>query len=270
MSDRDTINAHIPLLRRHARMLIGYREAADRVILALLSRPIPGAAEAKTPREAQLALHRAFARCLAATNWETFATAPRGAEAGEPGAIPGLQALSLIRRQVILLADVEKLSFSDIAHILEVSLESVQWHYDEAHAALTAARPARVMIIEDDTVIAMDLSFMVEEAGHDVVAVASREGEAIERGIEAKPDVILSDVQLKEGGSGLEAVRRITSQVDVPVIFITAFPEKLMTGEPFEPTFVITKPYDPATVRTALLQTLSLKRDAGNSAAVAA
>ncbi len=260
MNDLNAINAFIPKLRRHARMLVGHREVADRLLLQIIGKSLVGIDAASSGTQITLTLFRAFARLVAGTNWAAFISAPRIEQPNAGAPIPGLLSLPIFRRQVLLLADVEKFELADVAYILEITEESASWHLAESRAALAAAKPARVMIIEDDPIISMDLAFMVEEAGHEVVAIASRENEAVERAATAKADIILSDVQLKDGGNGLDAVRRITGSFAVPVIFITAFPERLMTGDPLEPAFVISKPYDIDTVRTALLQTLSLMR----------
>ena len=67
---------------------------------------------------------------------------------------------------------------------------------------------------------------------------------------------MLADIQLADDCSGIDAVKDILAQFDVPVIFITAFPERLLTGERPEPTFLITKPFQPATVKAAIGQAL--------------
>ena len=73
---------------------------------------------------------------------------------------------------------------------------------------------------------------------------------------EETPGLVLADIQLADGSSGLDAVRDILGQFQVPVIFITSFPERLLTGERPEPTFLITKPYDPNAVKAAISQAL--------------
>jgi CheY-like chemotaxis protein len=67
---------------------------------------------------------------------------------------------------------------------------------------------------------------------------------------------VLADIQLADGSSGIDAVKDILARLDVPVIFITAFPERLLTGERPEPTFLITKPFQRSTVKAAISQAL--------------
>ena len=67
---------------------------------------------------------------------------------------------------------------------------------------------------------------------------------------------MLADIQLADGSSGLEAVNEILTTITVPVIFITAYPERLLTGQKPEPTFLITKPFQPETVKAVISQAL--------------
>ena len=73
---------------------------------------------------------------------------------------------------------------------------------------------------------------------------------------------MLADIQLADGSSGIDAVKDILEQISVPVIFITAFPERLLTGERPEPTFLITKPFQPNAIRAAISQALFFSTEA--------
>src|SRR5205085_10570100 len=77
-----------------------------------------------------------------------------------------------------------------------------------------------------------------------------------------RPGLILADIQLADGSSGLDAVNEILRQFEVPVIFITAYPERFLTGERPEPAFLIAKPFQPATVSAVLRQALFFERRA--------
>ena len=80
--------------------------------------------------------------------------------------------------------------------------------------------------------------------------------EAVDAVARKTPGLVLADIQLADGSSGIDAVKDILQRYDVPVIFITAFPERLLTGERPEPTFLITKPFQPETVKAAIGQAL--------------
>ena len=142
-------------------------------------------------------------------------------------------------------------------------------HYDEASepASIGAKSPeaqktidsqlaSRVMIIEGEPIIAMDLENLVTELGHKVVAVASTKDEAVAKAHSERPGLVLADINLGEGGSGIDAVSEILAAFDIPVIFITAYPEKLLTGERPEPTYLIAKPFLPETVQATVGQAL--------------
>jgi CheY-like chemotaxis protein len=114
----------------------------------------------------------------------------------------------------------------------------------------------RVLIIEDEPLIAMDLAGIVQELGHEVAAVARTRTDAVEAALREKPGLVLADIQLADGSSGIDAVKDILAGFSLPVIFITAFPQRLLTGERPEPTFLLTKPFDPRTVKAAISQAL--------------
>ena len=92
--------------------------------------------------------------------------------------------------------------------------------------------------------------------GHRVTAMARTRSEAVKLAALNPPGLILSDIQLADRSSGIEAVREITRQFDVPIIFITAYPERLLTGNGIEPAFIITKPFQPAMVKAMISQAL--------------
>jgi CheY-like chemotaxis protein len=102
----------------------------------------------------------------------------------------------------------------------------------------------------------MDLETLVKGLGHKVSGVARTHREAIAEVRKTRPGLVLADIHLADGSSGLEAVNEILLGFDVPVIFITAFPERLLTGERPEPTFLITKPFEANTVRALISQAL--------------
>ena len=113
-----------------------------------------------------------------------------------------------------------------------------------------------VMIIEDEPIIAMDLEALLESLGHTVTGIARTEKEALHLASTKRPKLILADIQLADGSSGIDAVNKILLNFSVPVIFITAFPERLLTGEKPEPVFLITKPFMPEMVKAMVSQAL--------------
>ena len=98
--------------------------------------------------------------------------------------------------------------------------------------------------------------------GHRVIGVARTHGEAVKLTNKKTPGLILADIQLADGSSGLEAVNELLGSLEVPVIFITAYPERFLTGERPEPAFLIAKPFQPATVSAIASQALFFGRTA--------
>jgi CheY-like chemotaxis protein len=122
-----------------------------------------------------------------------------------------------------------------------------------------------VLIIEDESLIAQDIEFIARDLGHRVIGVARTHEEALELAKRQRPGLILADIQLADGSSGLNAVNELLESFDAPVIFITAFPERLLTGERPEPAFLISKPYKVDTVKATISQALFFERKASRA-----
>lgn len=154
-----------------------------------------------------------------------------------------LARLTPLSRQALLLTTVEGFSIEDAGYLIEEEAGQVQKLVAEAVAEIERQTRTRVMIIEDEPLIAMDLEQIVRDLGHDVTGVAVTRDEAVALAMEDRPGLVLADIQLADDSSGIDAVKDILAEFSVPVIFITAFPERLLTGERPEPTFLITKPF---------------------------
>jgi CheY-like chemotaxis protein len=159
-------------------------------------------------------------------------------------------------RQAFLLTALEGFTLSEAAQILESSFEEIEGLISEAQAEIDAELATDVLIIEDEPVIAADIEALVRELGHHVSDIAATRREALDAVARKLPGLVLADIQLADGSSGIDAVKDILARESVPVIFITAFPERLLTGERPEPTFLITKPFQPETVKAAIGQAL--------------
>jgi CheY-like chemotaxis protein len=160
-------------------------------------------------------------------------------------------------RRVLLLTSLEGFTLEEAAEILELSNEETTSLVNAARAELRVQRPSRILVIEDEPIIALDISQTLKKSGHTVVGIASTHDEALALAREDRPELILADIQLADNSSGLEAVLEILEEITVPVIFITAFPEQLLSGERPEPAFLITKPFDVETLNVSISQALS-------------
>jgi CheY-like chemotaxis protein len=167
-----------------------------------------------------------------------------------------LEALAPRSRQVFLLVSVEGFATADTARILGISEDEVTNAIDETGRELAGLVATDVLIIEDEPIIAMDLEALVESLGHRVAGVARTQKEAVALASKTQPGLVLADIQLADGSSGLDAVNDILNEFEVPVIFITAYPERLLTGERPEPVFLISKPFQTQTVKAIVSQAL--------------
>ncbi len=159
-------------------------------------------------------------------------------------------------RQAFLLTALEGFTIDEAAQILDDSTEGVRGLIARAQRDIEAELATEVLIIEDEPVIAADIEALVLDLGHRVSAIATTRTEAVAAVKARRPGIVLADIQLADGSSGIDAVNDILKGTDVPVIFITAFPERLLTGEKPEPAFLITKPFQPETVKAAIGQAL--------------
>ncbi|XBQ17054.1 MAG: response regulator [Oceanicaulis sp.] len=261
MSFSDAIRPHIPYLRRYARILTGSQESGDARVRACLEAVIAGEESFDTDLSPSVALYQLF--------HATFTPEGPGAEDPQEGDGVGarLSRITPKARQVMLLTAVEGFSLSDAAKILRISEEEAQKQLVQAQRDLEGGLTTRVMIIEDEPIIALDIQAIVEGMKHEIVGVARTRDEAVKLASETKPGLILADIQLADDSSGIDAVKDILAEQTKPVIFITAYPERLLTGERPEPTYLITKPFMPETVSATISQALFFAEDEPATAA---
>jgi CheY-like chemotaxis protein len=168
-----------------------------------------------------------------------------------------LRSLPPPERQILLLTALEGFSTHDAAFILGLDQPGAQELLNRAWQIVNEQVATNVLIIEDEPVIALDVVGLVREMGHSVVGVASSREEAVAMARSRRPGLVLADINLGEGGSGLAAVKDILEIADIPVIFVTAFPERLLTGERPEPTYLVTKPFQQETLKVTISQALA-------------
>jgi len=249
------IAPHLPLLRRYARALTGAQESGDAFVAATLEAIVARPAEFPRQLDPRAGLYQMFHRIWESANVEVNG-ASQDESYGARKAHERLRVLAPLSRQALLLTTLENFTTQETSEILGRSSDEVGALLDDALDALDQQTKARILIIEDEAVIAMDLSDLVTAAGHNVCAVETTASGAVAVAKRELPDLVLADSQLADGSSGIDAVKEILASFEVPVIFITAFPDRLLTGERPEPTFLITKPYSPDMVRAAVSQAL--------------
>jgi CheY-like chemotaxis protein len=159
-----------------------------------------------------------------------------------------------------LLSAVESFRPYEIAQIIDCSEKKATDLIDRAGREISEQIRTTVLIIEDEPLIALDIQTLVEQLGHDVTTIARTHTEAVRASLKSRPGLILADIQLADGSSGLDAVNEILGTQEVPVIFITAFPERFLTGQAPEPAFLITKPFSADSVKAVISQALFFDR----------
>jgi DNA-directed RNA polymerase specialized sigma24 family protein len=258
---------HLPYIRRYARALTGDQQTGDayvRVALEALAAKERSLSPEMSPR---VALYHVFHAIWCVTGAQLESQPDETGSAAEDNASRRLMRIAPRSRQAFLLTALEGFTPSQAAQILDADFAEVEALIAQAQTEIDAELATDVLIIEDEPVIAADIEALVRELGHRVLDIAATRGEALDAVISRRPGLILADIQLADGTSGIDAVKDILARFSVPVIFITAFPERLLTGERPEPTFLITKPFQPETVKAAIGQALFFHPDRDREAA---
>lgn len=244
MSFVETYGPHLPYLRRFARALTGNQKDGDTYVRTALQALASGEVDVDADLPPKLALYQMFLGIWGSS----------GARL-EKGVAP-VAKLTPRNRQAFLLRSMEGFTTADIAKILRIEPGDVDTLIGEANDDIEKSLATNVLIIEDEPIIAADIEALVAELGHKVDNIATTRDEAVTAAASTKPGLVLADVQLADGSSGIDAVHDILGDINVPVIFITAFPERLLTGERPEPTYLISKPFQPNNVKAAISQAL--------------
>lgn len=253
----ESIAPHLPYLRRFARALTGSQESGDAYVVAVLETLVSDSSSFPQNLSPRIGLYNCFLKV-----WNSIRLNQDTVPQPKSQADRSLEAITPRPRQAFLLASVEGFTTRQVAEILECSADEVTRLIHDAGEQIAEQTATDVLIIEDEPLISMDLESLVKGLGHRVSGIARTHREALMEVGKKKPGLILADIHLADGSSGLEAVNEMLLSFSVPVIFVTAFPERLLTGERPEPTFLITKPFEPNTVRALVSQALFFGTDA--------
>lgn len=246
----------LPYLRRYARALLGTQDRGDEYVRVTLETYLAEPDRFADATDFRLSLFSLFHDVWTVISPEAGSDEP--IEQGDGLPVRGVGMLPPRQRQVLLLVSLEGFSFDEVAQILKIDDGDIRRDLDLSRAELARIAKVRVLIIEDEPLIAEDIAELVRDMGHQVVGSAAREQEALALAEERRPELILADIQLKGGDSGIRAVQNILRSTNVPVIFITGFPERLLTGEQLEPAFLISKPFEPEVLKAAIGQALTV------------
>jgi CheY-like chemotaxis protein len=255
MSIGAEVAAHLPFLRRYARALTGSQSTGDAFVRATLEAALADGELADSLRGGRVPLYRAFSKVWASAYLEV-ADERAGQGLHESAAQDQLRKITPVNRQALLLTTVEDFSPTEAGRIMDLPEHQVNALVQEAVDEIERETATSVLIIEDEPLISMQLEDLVRSLGHDICGTAATRTQAQQVVAENRPGLVLADIQLADGSSGLDAVDDILAIDSVPVIFITAYPERLLTGDRPEPTYLITKPFQEDTVRAAISQAL--------------
>lgn len=249
----EAITKTLPFLRRYARAVTGSQQRGDEWVRLCAEVAVQQPDLIAEMEDTKLGVFVLFHRLQ-----QPFGTLD---EPPESGSVSGrlkesLTEMAPLQRRMLLLTVLEGFTVGDAAHILNIDIDTAERSLQEARRELQRVASVRVLVIEDEAVIALDVADIVRNAGHEVVGIAATEKAAVELARKHSPHLVLADIQLRGADSGISAVKQIMQAMTVPVIFVTGYPERLLTGTQIEPAFVISKPFDPDLLRAAIAQAL--------------
>jgi CheY-like chemotaxis protein len=248
MSIKAALGPELPFLRRYARALTGSQTLGDAAVRQTLEALLSAPEEFDLAKPTRIELYSVFHKLWTGMN-----------AVDRPGGV--ISSLPIHARQSLLLTVIEGFSLQETAAILGSDIDRVTAEIVDARQSISETLRAKVMIIEDEPIIALHIQSIVEDIEHIVTGIARTHAEAVYLAGQTQPELVLADISLADGSSGIDAVKDILAVMDVPVIFITAFPERLLTGERPEPTYLITKPFEPETVMATIGQALLFHRE---------
>jgi CheY-like chemotaxis protein len=219
----DRVEQLVPYLRRYARASLGDTGNGDACVERVLERVLAASIEPSFESDAydREKLYQLLDQ-----------------EIAEASSDPGAKA-----RRALLLIAVEGFKDSAAGRILGVNRDELAQLVDVAERDFAASTATRMLIVEDEPLIAAQLKRLTNGLGHNVIGVASTAAAAIKLNAEHKPDIILCDIMLADGSLGTDAIQEMALPDSVPVVFITAYPEKYLATLNEGPSYLITKPF---------------------------
>ena len=252
MSASNNLKTLVPYLRRFARALTGTQVRGDACVVAALETLLAG----KTPDiPARIALYRLLLHEVNSRAADAVTSPERLPPQVEP-VQRNLSVLTPIARQAFLLVAMEEFTLQDAALVLEISADEVNALSKKPVRILPGKLRPTWSSSKMSRSSRWTWSSCSRSLGHHVVRVARTERQAIDAVLQTRPGLVLADIQLADGSSGLDAVNAILRTLPVPVIFVTAFPERLLTGTKPEPTFLVRKPYHRDALKAVISQAL--------------
>ncbi len=255
MSRLTPFEKDLRFVRQFARAVTSDQFLGDEIAAAALSNFDYASLEGLSDRERQVAVFRAF--------YDAWRSAPTesGAAFSNRSVLAARPFTAEPPRQLVLLVDVIGIDSSKAAALLDIDSDEAKRMLAEERKLIAATQVSgTALVVEDEPVIALEVAATLEMIGLDVVATARNAEDAVRLAHQHKPDVVMADYDLGAGRTGLDAVRDITSELPVIAIFLTAYPDDVLSGSDYDPTFILTKPFEERALRAAIVHGLSMPR----------
>lgn len=239
--------AKLPPLRRYARSLTGSTEKGDEILVRMIEAAMIAPDRFGLNTETRVPLY-ALLNLLFDEEREN---------GGQPVASPypierALAGLAEEERRVYLLSVLERLPVPDVAAVLAMPPQHVVLGLERARERLRQSLTQRVLVVEDNPVLAMELEGVVSSLGHEVCGTAANPRVALALAAQKPPTLALLDVRLGEGGDGIDLARELRRRGVLRTIFITAFDQELERRCATHLGQVIAKPYSTEAIRGAI------------------
>jgi DNA-directed RNA polymerase specialized sigma24 family protein/CheY-like chemotaxis protein len=254
--------AQLPYMRRYGRALTGSTIRGDdlvtRAVEAALSEPdryqLDTDDEPVTRRRLYTLLNELFD-----TDAGAAGTTVSPAEPGHP-IESALSSLPEQERRVFLLVSLEELPTPQAADVMGVPADEARDALGRAQNAMREQLVANILIVEDDAIIAYDLTETVLGMGHKVCGTAATMEEALAAAAANQPSLALMDLRLAHGGSGITTAQALRETRALPIIFVTAFAEELKQRGLDYLGPVIKKPFTREQIERAITQAVFTPR----------
>jgi CheY-like chemotaxis protein len=253
----EQIAMYLPLMRRYSRALLGSQSAVDSYVGAVLDAIIRRRELLSESYDVRLGLFKVLHDFL-----EQFGLSPPPDDLAS-SKVRALHSLPLITREAFLLMAVEGFEESEVARILGVDIQTVRDEITKLGLALEPEIATRVLILDPDEESFSKISSVATAIGHEVLPFVDTPAEALALAEAREPGIIISEVQLRHGESGLNVVNRVLRVLKnpVPTIFLTAYPERFLTGPRPATTFLLSKPpFKPTTLSARVSYALLFDR----------
>ena len=252
----ELIIAHVPYLRRHARLLTGSQPIGDEFVRLCLELVVAEPEWLKGDN-LRVQLFRAFHAAWSKVHETIGDASTLGSVELADRVKQGLAGLPGPERRTIALIVVEEFTYEETAYILDMTLDEVRQSVAKARSELMSKVSVSVLIIEDEQIVASDIARIVEDMGHRVAGMASHQDQAVAMAGQLKPGLVLADIRLEDDGDGIAAAQGILEPFSVPIVFVTGYPERLLTGGGLEPAFVVAKPFDSEALKVTIAHALA-------------